>query len=934
MKDPASIPLPDAPAVLTTADGLILRATEQAARLAGEEHPDALVGKSLRNDLLGGVEPFLRLRRRDGEIPVRLVSWRCVTEGDPNADVAETGQDPHVSVIADLSGIVSTSDLAHDPGPREERALLVEAQRIARVGSWVYYPDSGKMYRSPVLGELFEEAGLGPDFAVSPESDFFPGINPDDRPMAERFSAELLSVPDGRLLEIEVRNLRDRVYKCTARAVHDADGTIERIQGTVQDVTDQRMLERQLRAERRRLHDAQRVARLGTWEWDPETGETRLSEMLCEIIGREPGQPTTFQGYMERVHPEDQSWVAEVWDGLRADHRPVECEHRYVRPDGPTRVLRMNGAGIQDPTSGRALLVGTAQDVTEQRAVVTRMERSSQRFTDLVALTPVGIGLFDQSGRLVDANDALCDLLGYRLDQLRGMTQEQMTHPDERSQPLRPDGGFPESPRVHRKVPQRLLIRADGEPVYCELHLAMSVQDDGTRFWLVVFQDITERRRAAEALRYQATHDDLTGLPNRAAVKELLGGLLGGRDAGRVAVLFCDIDNFKRVNDSLGHDAGDELLVALARRLEGGLPECCTAARLSGDEFLIICSDIDACGGTDSLATKVSGLLRTAVPVHGQLVRVSASIGAAVPNGSRAGGEDLLRFADAAMFEAKRRGAGRVSLASPALMASADRQLQLEGQLRDAINNDGLALHYQPVVAADGSVVTAEALVRWPHPERGLLAPDVFLPVADQGDLLRDLDRWVLRTALREAATWPVMNGRPVGIAVNLAGLVPGDPKFVRSIADAIAEAGIDSDRVVLELVETSLVDLPSRPRQAMAELAERGVRFAVDDFGTGYSSLARLKDLPAQIIKVDRRFVSGVGGDPSDFAVARAVVDMARAMGRSCIAEGVETATQFHVLRGVGVDAYQGWLFSRPVPAREFRTLLDLGPLHVPRSN
>jgi EAL domain-containing protein (putative c-di-GMP-specific phosphodiesterase class I) len=191
----------------------------------------------------------------------------------------------------------------------------------------------------------------------------------------------------------------------------------------------------------------------------------------------------------------------------------------------------------------------------------------------------------------------------------------------------------------------------------------------------------------------------------------------------------------------------------------------------------------------------------------------------------------------------------------------------------------------------------------------------------------------VLRTALREAAGWSACCGRKISVAVNLAGLVPGDVEFVDVVSAAVIESGLDWDQVVLELVETALVDLPSRARNAMAELVKRGVRFAVDDFGTGYSSLARLRDLPAQIIKVDRQFVSGVGTDPLDFAIARAVIDMARAMGRTCVAEGVETPTQFHVLRGLGVDAYQGFLFSRPIPSREFRTVLTLGPLHVPRT-
>ncbi|MEU5853614.1 sensor domain-containing protein [Saccharopolyspora shandongensis] len=907
------VPLPAAPALLSTADGIVVRATEQAATLAGETGPDALIGCRLA-ELVSRDGAVSMLRTRVGRIPVRPLSW-------PHADDEQL----RVTVLTDVSDLTEAAPAAADAAHSNERRWLIEAQRIAKVGSWVFYPETGELYRSPVLAEFL--GGSGAENATDAGS-MIAATHPEDEARAAQFYADVLSAPEGELLEVELRDLPGRrIYLCTGRAEYNRSGRIERVQGTVQDVTEHRALERQLRDERRKLQDAQRIARLGTWEWDPRSDAMRLSRMLHEIIGKPTTAHVTFDTYLERVHPDDTDWVRQAWEPLIDRHEPIEVEHRYVRLDGTMRILRLHGTAIKD-ADGEVVMVGTVQDVTEQRAVVTRMERSSQRFSDLVNITPVGIGLFDRAERLVDANDALCDLLGYRLEQLRGMTVPQITHPDERQTGLPTPS---ERPGLRRRVPQRVLVRSDGEPVYCELHTSSSVQDDGTQFWLVVFQDITERRRAAKALRYQATHDDLTGLPNRAAVKDLLLGLLGRADSHRVAVLFCDIDNFKRVNDSLGHDAGDELLVALARRLEGGLPDGCTAARLSGDEFVIICQDIEAVGGVDSLATRVSGLLRTAVPVHGQLIRVSSSIGAAVPNGFGAGGEDLLRFADAAMFEAKRRGTGKVSLASPALMASADRQLQLEGQLREALNNNGLVLHYQPVVNSEGVVVTAEALVRWPHPDRGMLAPDAFLPVAEQGDLLRELDRWVLRTALREAATWPARNGRPVGVAVNLEGLVPGGPEFVDGVADIVAETGIAWNRVILELVETALVDLPSRTRHEMGELVARGVRFAVDDFGTGYSSLARLKDLPAQIIKVDRRFVAGVGGDASDFAVARAVVDMARAMGRQCVAEGVETATQFHVLCGVGVDAYQGWLFSKALPAREFRDLLERGPMLIP---
>jgi len=810
-----------------------------------------------------------------------------------------------------------------------ERARLLEAQRISRMGSWAIDLTTDEPYFSKALVELFGERG------VDPLDDPLSATHPDDKGKMVELFERLAASPAGETVEIEFRGAPplEAVYVVRARAERNGAGEIVRVSGTAQDVSGLRAMERELREERRRLAAAQRIASIGTWEWDPTTDQVFWSEMLHELCAVPIGEPVTYQTYLAMVHPDDRGWVDELWRGLTVDKQPVECEHRLIRGDGVPRTFRAHGAAVTTP-SGATMMVGTAQDVTEQRAVEARVRRSSQRFTDLVSITPVGIGLFDANERLVDANDALCQLLGYSVDQLRGMTTEALTHPDDRPGHLPPVPKVLASGQSSYTVPQVVLLRADGEAVYCELHISVSVQDDGQQFWLVVFNDITERRRAAEVLRYQATHDELTGLPNRFAVKELLSGLLAGPTRSRVAVLFCDIDNFKRVNDSLGHDAGDELLVALARRLDAGMPDGCTAARLGGDEYLVICSDTELVGGVDALVTEVQRVLRAIIGLRGQPVQVSATIGAAMPNGSQAAPEDLLRFADAAMYQAKRAGRGQFAVASATLMAEADRQMALEGQLREALASDGLVLNFQPVVDGQGNVLTAEALVRWPHPERGMLAPAAFLPVAEAGDLLRELDRWVLRTALREAAAWPTCGGRQVSVAVNLSGLVPGDPEFVDTVATAIAESDVAPDRVVLELVETSLIDLPSKSRNAMAELVQHGVRFAVDDFGTGYSSLARLKELPAQIVKVDRQFVSGVGTDPSDFAVARAVVDMAHAMGRFTVAEGVETAQQFHVLRGVGVNAFQGWLFSRPVPPAEFRAVLSLGPLHVPRNS
>jgi diguanylate cyclase (GGDEF)-like protein/PAS domain S-box-containing protein len=550
-----------------------------------------------------------------------------------------------------------------------ERARLLEAQRISRLGSWAVDLVTQERYFSEALLEMLRELG------VDPQADPMAAVHPDDRGQLTDLLDQLSRGLTGTTVEVEFRGAPPAatVYVCRARAERNAAGDIVRVLGTVQEVTEQRAMERQLREERRRLADAQRVASIGTWEADPKTDRVYWSDMLRELFGVPPAEPVSYQTYLSVVHPEDRGWVDDAWRQLVRERQPMECEHRVIRRDGAQRVFRMYGAAVPTPDGG-STLVGTAQDVTEHRTAEARMRRSSQRFADLVSITPVGIGLFDPNERLVDANDALCQLLGYSLDRLRGMTVEALTHPDDRPGHLPPVTKVLASGQSSYTMPQVVLLRAGGEAVYCELHISVSVQDDGQQFWLVVFSDITERRRAAEALRHQATHDELTGLPNRAAVKQVLGDLLAGPTRSRVAVLFCDIDNFKRVNDSLGHDAGDELLVALARRLDAGMPEGCMPARLGGDEYLVICADTDLVGGVQALVTEVSKLLRTAVGLRGQPVRVSATIGAAVPNSMHTAPEDLLRFADAAMYQAKRAGRGQTALASVALMAAADRR--------------------------------------------------------------------------------------------------------------------------------------------------------------------------------------------------------------------------------------------------------------------
>jgi diguanylate cyclase (GGDEF)-like protein len=676
--------------------------------------------------------------------------------------------------------------------------------------------------------------------------------------------------------------------------------------------------------------ELERLAGIGTWSFDLATSGLERSGTLDELysaVGIDP------DGGSQPIESEQ---VAALCGELRAGSHPADHHVELQLPGDRMLSCRAQVERGADGTPVR--LIGVVHDVSAERIARFRVERSGRRFADLMALVPGGVALLDPAGRVVDANGGMCALLDVPLERLRGTAATALSADD-------PSVGGAALPAWLRpvlpgarhgyRVDSARLRRADGTTVWCELAVSVTAADDGGWLWLVTCTDVSDRRLAAELLRSAGTVDELTRLPNRAAGLELVDRLLAGPGRERVAVVCGDLDDFARVNSSLGHDAGDDLLVSLAGRLQRELPFGCTAARLGADEFVVICADHSEVGGPDLLARTVADLLRTTITVCGRPVQMTATVGLAtpVPTGEvRAA--DLLRFAEAAMHDAKRRQArGGIGIATDGVVSSATKALELEAELRAAIAGDGLVLDYQPVVGPDGTVLSAEALVRWPHPERGLIPPNDFLPVAQRSGLLRELDLWVLRAATGEAAAWPEHRGRRCSVAVNLAGLLPGDAGFRSAVTDAVTDAGLEWDRLVLELVETSLVALPPHALAAMAELTERGVRFAVDDFGTGYSSLARLKELPAQTVKVDRAFVTGIADDPADFAVARAVVDMARAMGRTTVAEGVETAEQFHVLRGIGVDAYQGWLFSRPVRSAGVREVLARGRLATPAS-
>ncbi|MGH9152957.1 MAG: putative bifunctional diguanylate cyclase/phosphodiesterase, partial [Acidimicrobiales bacterium] len=476
-------------------------------------------------------------------------------------------------------------------------------------------------------------------------------------------------------------------------------------------------------------------------------------------------------------------------------------------------------------------------------------------------------------------------------------------------------------------------VYQDGEPIGA---LVVASRDPGRRYgpveqeMLLAFAEhaslALNDASAVEAMRkafadavHQAHHDVLTGLPNRALVLDRLDHALarqlrGGRGAG---VLFVDLDRFKVVNDTLGHSVGDEVLVRIGERLQGSVRPGDTVGRLAGDEFVVVCEDVEI-DKVLEIARRVARAVGSPLPLYGRDTVLTASIGVAhVQGGGRA--EDVLRDADVAMYRAKERGRARIEVFDAAIRARLLERLETEHTLRRALRRDELRLHYQPIVrAADGHLLAVEALVRWQHPERGLLQPDGFVPVAEDTDLIIPLGRWVLTEACAQLGRWQAANPglARLKVGVNLSARQFTDPDIVPIVAEALARAAISPRSLSLEITESVLMEDVGSTAETLRALKDLGVGLSIDDFGTGYSSLSYLKRFPVDALKIDRSFVDGLGVDPEDHAIVDAVVSLAHALGLEVVGEGVETMGQVHELRRLGCDAAQGYLIGRPEPA------------------
>ena len=557
-------------------------------------------------------------------------------------------------------------------------------------------------------------------------------------------------------------------------------------------------------------------------------------------------------------------------------------------------------------------------------------QRGEARFRSLVQNSSDVITVVDADTTIRYQTPSVQTVLGYGVDDLLGTRLIDLVHPADVSRALdvfdkeRPPsaGAAPVAVRARRSDRTWVDVEAVGDNLLADPNVGGIV---------VTLRDISERKAFERRLTHQAFHDSLTGLANRALFTDRVEHALRRRlrERHEVAVVFLDLDDFKTVNDSLGHAAGDELLTAVAQRFAACLRPSDTTARLGGDEFAALLEDIESREATFAAAQRLIDSLGQPFVLEGKAVDVRASAGIAFAEGVDMRSEELLRNADLAMYMAKSRGKGGYEVFDPRMHEAALRRLDLKADLQRAVDNDEFVVHYQPIVALDSErVVGFESLVRWLHPTRGLLGPAEFIPLAEETNLILPLGRWVLEHACRQARPWNCSHG--TSISVNLSRRQLDQPDLVDQVRAVLTATDVDPSAVTLEITESVVMHDVASTAAVLHRLRALGVRVAIDDFGTGYSSLATLRQLPIDVLKIDKAFVDGVAASSEDAVLVGTVVDLAHGLGLATIAEGIEDRDQLDTLRGFGCGLGQGYYFARPLPAADAESMLGDPPTAV----
>lgn len=708
--------------------------------------------------------------------------------------------------------------------------------------------------------------------------------------------------------------------------VHDDTGKILRLVATGLDITERVREQQALRKSREDLARAQAVAHVGSWRLDVRRNQLCWSDEVYRMFDLPLGTPLAYETFLSQVHPDDKERVDAAWQAA-LHGAPYDIEHRIIVGENE-KWVREQAELEFGPGDGLLGGFGTVQDITDRKHAEQELRTSRDFIEQVMASVASAVMVLDSRGVVMRANPAASAITGYSADDLLGRPFAELVLPEYRK-------GIRArlSDLINRNIPMHAVEIAirhqDGSERILMLN-ATGVQMGSAGCVVTAAQDITARKRMEDQIRHLAHHDPLTGLPNRRLFFDLASTALhrAHRTGRRFAVLYLDLDRFKQINDTLGHDMGDRLLMQAAERLQRKLRRSDLVARVGGDEFNVLLADIGRTESAAEVAEQVRQAFREPFLLGDGMHEVTVSIGIGIYPEDGRDLETLLARADMAMYEAKTHGRNAYHFFDPAIEARAQSRMRLEAELRHALECGELELFYQSQVhIATRDLVALEALVRWHHPQRGVRAAAEFMSVAEDCGLTVPLTRWVLATACTQLHQWQQRDAAPARVAVNLSRKQLHAPDLLDMVQRALAVSGLAANCLELEVAEETLMDDAEHAMARLQHLADMGVVLAVDDFGCGRTSLRWLQRMPIQRVKVDKSFVHGLGLDGHDLPVVRAVIGLSHDLHMGVVAEGVETAMQLSLLAQHGCDDAQGFFFESPRPAAGIEHILFTGP-------
>jgi diguanylate cyclase (GGDEF)-like protein/PAS domain S-box-containing protein len=727
---------------------------------------------------------------------------------------------------------------------------------------------------------------------------------------------------------------RVRYLKMNGAPLYGTDANLTGVVFSIVDVTEQRRIEAALRDSEQRLNSMLDSLEDVVWSFSSSLQLLYLSQAIETVSQR--SRQDFFENanlWSEMIHPHDQAIARAGFHALLTTSK-AEYEYRIVRSTGEVRWIRERAHAVYDADGQLLRFDGISSDVTQQKRAEDELRKSEQRLRLTFEQSPIGKAITTPSGQFVQMNRAFCQFLGYSVEELRGMTMSEVTHPDDLMTDYLMLQRLLDAEISDFQHEKRYRHRS-GTLVYAISQVAL-IRDRMGKPLHIVNQviDITERKHMEEQILHDALHDTLTELPNRVLFLDRLQQAMARseRDSARqFAVLFLDIDRFKVVNDSLGHSVGDQLLVAIAHRLQQCLRPGDTLARLGGDEFAILLDNVQTVTAVTHVAERIHQLLQFPFQLNGYDVFATASIGITLNGQTYAEAEDLLRDADTAMHRAKEQGRGQYLLFETDMYDQAVAMLEIESDLRRSLERNELRVFYQPIVCLESGLLSGfEALVRWQHSKRGLVSPVEFIPIAEETGLIVPIGMWVLEDACRQLQEWKGLfpQAAELVMSVNLSPRQLSSPNLVEKIICALDNAALPPSQLKLEITESGIMENASVATTLLTALSDRNIQLCIDDFGTGYSSLSRIHAFPIGTLKIDRSFVKEMMVDEGKAKIVQAIVALAHTLGMGVIAEGIETDEQLAILRSLGCDYGQGYLFAKPLPADQAAELLQQFPM------